>query len=269
LNGLTLVYVPEGCFDMGSSEEEIAQAMQACVSIYEGAPFPCDTSQYEREGPQHEVCLEPFWIGQTEVTNRQYAACVEAGACDPPVERTYYDDPAFSDHPVTNVPWLSAAAYAAWAGGRLPTEAEWEYAARGRQARVYPWGDTFEKGDLNYCDVNCDVYFWADTSFDDGYALTAPDGTYVAGSSWVGALDMSGNVWEWVSSLFKEYPYDANDGREDPGAAGERVLRGGACDLSYIDLRSAMRYTLPAGGTCRGYGFRIAADGEAVTVRED
>ncbi len=269
LNGLTLVYVPEGCFRMGSTEAQIAEAMQACVSVYDGAPFPCDTSQYLVEGPQHEVCLEGYWIGQTEVTNRQYAACVEAGACDPPVDRTYFDDPAFGDHPVTEVPWLSAMAYAAWAGGRLPTEAEWEYAARGSQAHVYPWGDAFEKGNLNYCDVNCDVYFWADTAFDDGYALTAPDASFPQGASWVGALDMSGNAWEWVSSLFRDYPYDATDGREDAGAPGERVLRGGAFDLSYVDLRSAMRYTLPAEGTCRGYGFRIAADPEAVTVRED
>ena len=269
LNGLSLVYVPEGCFQMGSTEAQIAEAMQSCVSIYNGAPFPCDTSQYQNEGPQHEICLDAFWIGQTEVTNRQYAACVEAGACAPPLDRTSFDDPAYGDHPVINVPWPSAVAYAAWVGGRLPTEAEWEYAARGHTARVYPWGDTFEKGALNYCDANCDVFFWADAAYDDGYALTAPDGTYPDGASWVGALDMSGNVWEWVSSLFKEYPYDATDGREDAGAPGEHVLRGGAFDLSYVDLRSAFRYRLPAEGTCRGYGFRIAADPEAVTVRED
>jgi formylglycine-generating enzyme required for sulfatase activity len=268
LNQVTMVYVPQGCFDMGSSEAQIAEAQQACTELYRGAPFPCDTSQYQSEAPRHEVCVGGFWIGQTEVTNRQYTACVQSGACSPPVDRAIFDDPAYADHPVINVPWSSATAYAAWIGGRLPTEAEWEFAARGPQAGVYPWGDLFERAALNFCDVNCDVYFWADSTFDDGFALTAPVASYALGASWVGALDMSGNVWEWVSTLFKDYPYDPDDGREDPNAAGERVLRGGAFDLSYPDLRSAFRYVLPAEGTCRGYGFRLAADPDAVTPRD-
>lgn len=268
LNQVVMVYVPQGCFNMGSPEAQIVEAQQACTELYRGAPFPCDTSQYQNEAPQHEVCVGGYWIGQTEVTNRQYATCVESGACPPPVDRTFFDDPAYADHPVIDVAWSSAMAYAAWIGGRLPTEAEWEYAARGPHAGVYPWGDSFERDALNFCDVNCDVYFWADSTYDDGFALTAPVGSYAQGASWVGALDMSGNAWEWVSSLFKDYPYDPDDGREDPNAAGERVLRGGAFDLSYPDLRSAFRYVLPAEGTCRGYGFRIAADPEAVTPRE-
>jgi formylglycine-generating enzyme required for sulfatase activity len=79
-------------------------------------------------------------------------------------------------------------------------------------------------------------------------------------------LDMSGNAWEWVSSLFMGYPYAADDGREEPGADGDHVLRGGAFDLSYLDLRSAFRYVIPPDGNCRGYGFRVAADAETVTA---
>lgn len=259
-----MVFVPEGCFMMGSSEAQIETAMQACPDLYSGAPFPCDPSGYQTEGPRHEVCLEAYWIGQTEVTNSQYAACVEAGVCSPPADRTFFDDPAYADHPVIQVAWPDAKAYAEWVGGRLPTEAEWEYAARGPSGWVYPWGDEFEKDRLNYCDVNCDVYFWSDPSYDDGYALIAPVGTYPGGVSWVGALDMSGNAWEWVSSIYQDYPYDAFDGREDPAADGDHVLRGGAFDLSYLDLRSAFRYVIPAGGVCRGYGFRVAADAEAL-----
>jgi len=267
LNGLSMVYVPGGCFTMGSSEAQIAAATEACGELYSGAPFPCDPSFYQTESPQHEVCSEAFWIGSTEVTNSQYAVCVEAGACSPPVDRTTFDDPAYADYPVIQVKWADAMAYAEWVGGRLPTEAEWEYAARGPDGWQYPWGDTFEQDRLNYCDVNCDVYFWADSTYDDGYALTAPVGSYPEGASWVGALDMSGNAWEWVSSLYKEYPYDPSDGREDPGATGDRVLRGGAFDLSYLDVRPAFRYVLPADGSCRGYGFRVAADAEAVTAQ--
>jgi formylglycine-generating enzyme required for sulfatase activity len=266
LSGLAMVYVPTGCFTMGSSESQIAAAMEACGDLYSGAPFPCDPSVYQTEGPQHEVCPDAFWIGSTEVTNHQYAACVDAGVCSPPADRTAFDDPAYADYPVIQVMWADAMHYAEWVGGRLPTEAEWEYAARGPDGWVYPWGDTFEKDRLNYCDVNCDVYFWADSTYDDGYALTAPVGSYPAGASWVGALDMSGNAWEWVSSLYRDYPYDPSDGREDPGAAGDHVLRGGAFDLSYLDVRPAFRYVLPADGSCRGYGFRVAADAEAVTA---
>ncbi len=266
LNGHAMVYVPAGCFMMGSSEAQIETAMQECPDLYSGAPFQCDPSGYQVEGPQHEVCLDAMWIGQTEVTNSQYTACVEAGACSLPDDRIYYDDPAYADHPVIRVTWQDATNYAEWVEGRLPTEAEWEYAARGPSGWGYPWGDAFEQDRLNYCDVNCDVYFWADTTYDDGYALTAPVGTYPNGASWVGALDMSGNAWEWVSSVFKDYPYDATDGREEPGADGNHVLRGGAFDLSYLDVRSAFRYVLPADGSCRGYGFRVAADADAVTT---
>jgi len=264
LGGLQMVYVPGGCFTMGSSEEQIAVAMEECPALYSGAPFDCDPAMYQFEGPQHEVCLDAFWIGQMEITNSQYAACVDAGPCAPPADRTYFDNPEYADHPVIEVAWADAMSYAAWVGGSLPTEAQWEYAARGPDGWVYPWGDTFEKDRLNYCDVKCDVYFWADATYDDGYGLTAPVGTYPNGASWVGALDMSGNAWEWVSSIFKDYPYDAADGREDPNAAGDHVLRGGAFDISYLDVRSAFRYRLPSEGVCRGYGFRIAATADAV-----
>jgi formylglycine-generating enzyme required for sulfatase activity len=264
LNGLPIVYVPAGCFWMGSTESQIETAKQACADLYSDAPFPCDAGFYQSEGPQHEVCLDGFWIGQTEVTNRQYAHCVEAGVCSPPLDQAAFNDPAYADHPVIQVTWTDAMRFAEWAGARLPTEAEWEYAARGPDGWTYPWGDVFKKDRLNYCDVNCDVYFWADATYDDGYALTSPAGSYPAGASWVGALDMSGNAWEWVSSLYADYPYDADDGREDPSNAGNHVLRGGAFDLSYLDLRAALRYVLPADGSCRGYGFRLAMDADSV-----
>jgi len=266
LNGLPMVFVPAGCFKMGSPEAHVEQVAQECNALYEAAPFPCQTSLYQAEMPQHEVCIdEPFWIGQTEVTNAQYAACVEAGACAPPVDRTAYDDPANAEHPVIQVTWPDAMAYAQWIGGTLPSEAQWEYSARGPEGWIYPWGDNFEQDKLNYCDVNCDVYFWVDASYDDGYGYTAPVGTYPGGASWVGALDMSGNVWEWVGSVYRPYPYDAADGRDDPAAEGDHVLRGGAYDLSAIDLRPAFRYVLPPDGSCRGYGFRVAAEEGAVS----
>lgn len=264
LGDLPMVYVPGGCFTMGSTDDQIASNIQACNDLYSGAPFPCLEDIYRAEAPAHEVCVEGFWIGQFEVTNAQYAACVEAGVCAPPADSETYGDPAYADHPVIRVPYDQALAFADWAGGTLPTEAEWEFAARGPDSWIYPWGDTFDGSRLNFCDVNCDVYFWVDPSIDDGYAYTAPVGTYPGGASWIGALDLSGNAWEWTRSAFRAYPYDAADGREDPASAEDRVLRGGAYDMSALDLRTALRYQLPADGSCRSYGFRIAAPTDAV-----
>jgi formylglycine-generating enzyme required for sulfatase activity len=141
-------------------------------------------------GNTQETCVEDFWIGQYEVTNAQYAACVASGVCTPPsssasqTRLSYYDNPAFADFPVINVSWGQAVAYAAWLGGRLPSEIEWRYAAQGPSAYMFPWGMGQPSPSLlNYNNLLGD---------------TARVGLFPAGASWVGALDMAGNVWEWV-----------------------------------------------------------------------
>jgi len=198
-DGMVMVYVPAGEFQMGSTEAEVDAALELCNQYYRG----CERRWFEDERPIHPVALDGFWIDQTEVTNAQYARCVAAGACDPPAESgsssrdSYYGNSAYEDYPVIWVSWDDAVDYCAWAGGRLPTEAEWEYAARGPEGRTFPWGDGFDGTRLNYCDANCELD-WSDGAVDDGYADTAPVGSYPAGASWVGALDLAGNVWEWV-----------------------------------------------------------------------
>jgi formylglycine-generating enzyme required for sulfatase activity len=224
-----MVYVPAGEFWMGSDEN--------------------DPKARSLESPRHTVRVGAFWIDRTEVTNAQYRQCVDAGVCGPPQKTSslsrvrYYKDPEYDDHPVVNVTWHQARAYAGWVGGRLPTEAEWEYAARGPEGSTYPWGEREpNEGLLNY---NLDV--------DD----TTPVGSYPEGASWCGALDMSGNVWEWTSSLFQPYPYDAADGREDLGTEGRRVLRGGAFVGDARHVRCAVR-ALPAPGYWDWLGgFRV------------
>lgn len=264
-NGLPVIYVPAGCFTMGSTEEQIEAFFQESNVAYADAPFqPPERSSFEIEGPVHEVCLEAFWIGQMEVTNGQFAACVEAGQCTPPQDQSFFADPAFADHPVVNVTWHDALGYAVWLGASLPTEAQWEYAARGPEGWVYPWGSEFDGTRLNFCDANCTVYFLLDPSIDDGYELTAPVGTYPGGASWVGALDMSGNAREWTGSLFMPYPYDAADGREDLEAGGNRVMRGGDFNLNYITLRNMTRFEIEPDVLCQGiYGFRVVVSVEA------
>ena len=150
------------------------------------------------EQPVHKVVLDAFWIDQTEVTNKMYALCVQTSVCTPPsstnssTRPSYYENPEFEDYPVIYVDWYKAKTYCEWAGRRLPTEAEWEKAARGTDGRNYPWGkDAPNKMLLNY---------------NGNVGDTTEIGKYPAGASIYGALDMAGNAWEWVSSLYKPYP---------------------------------------------------------------
>jgi formylglycine-generating enzyme required for sulfatase activity len=228
------VYVPSGEFIMGSND------IEAKVTLEGGRAYP--------EIPVNTVYLDGYWIDKYEVTTSQYALCVEAGVCQPPylssseTRPKYYGNPEYANYPVIWVNWHMARAYCEWAGRRLPTEAEWEKAARGTDGRKYPWGNEPVSGErANFCDVNCPRTI-ANELYDDGYADTSPVGNYPAGASPYGAMDMSGNVWEWIGTLIRDYPYDPNDGREDLDANGERVWRGGPWSNGYWWMRSAVRY---------------------------
>jgi serine/threonine-protein kinase len=253
-----LVYVPAGAFWMGSTEEDIDAILPACSA--------CEREWYTDEQPQHQVTLDAFWIDRTEVTNAQYRRCVEDGACSEPIttgsstRENYYGHADFDSYPVIFVDWEQASAYCTWAGKRLPTEAEWEKAARGTDRRIYPWGDVFDGNLLNFCDANCQ-FDWKAADWDDGYADTAPVGSYLDGASPYGVLDMAGNVWEWTSSLDSSYPYDARDGREDLEAHGRRVVRGGSWgDLQWFP-RSADRDLIEPSSWYNVIGFRCARSG--------
>ena len=232
-DGVAMVLVPAGCFRMGSTDDQIAAAIAECEETDSVAA--CNDILFSLEQPAAEICFEtPFWIGRYEVTNAEYRECVEAGACTLPgdgvlTDATIYDDPNYANHPVIFVDWHQANDYAEWRGGRLPTEAEWEYAARGPDGLIYPWGNEIDATRVNFCDVNCRGYTWRDSNYDDGYAQTAPVGSYPGGVSWVGAYDLSGNIWEWISTIYQDYPYNATDGRESSLDAGSwRGWRGGA-----------------------------------------
>lgn len=210
-DGMVMVYVPAGEFTMGSSEADLLAD--------------------DDEKPQHVVLLDAFWIDKTEVTNAQYRKCVEAGACQP---SACADKPDYNadDQPVNCVDWEGAAAYAEWVGGRLPTEAEWEKAARGADRRIYPWGDKFDGSKLNG---------W---SADDGYRFSAPVGSYATGASFYGGLDMAGNVWEWVADWYSQGYYEdsPDENPAGPRTGAMRVLRGGAFRSLQRSARCANRY---------------------------
>lgn len=223
-DGMTLVYVPAGEFEMGSED---------------GDP---------NESPIHTVYLDAFWIDQTEVTNGQYANCVSSNGCttlsfEYSTSRTsYFGNAKYVDYPVINVDWYQAQAYCQWAGGRLPTEAEWEKAARGTDGRKYPWGNHFDSGKYDL--------FLGDTT---------EVGSFSSGASPYYALDMAGNVWEWVADWYGTYPSGKVSNPLGPESGDSRVLRGGS--YSGTDervLRSTYRASTTPERKADLYGFRCA-----------
>jgi formylglycine-generating enzyme required for sulfatase activity len=200
------------------------------------------------ERPQHAVALTEFWIDQTEVTNTQYRWCVESGECRAPTTCDFgaapFEDVLRGDHPVVCVDWEGAQAYCAWAGGRLPTEAEWEYAARGPESSVYPWGDL---------EPTCALARYA--SCEEG---TMETGEIEDNASWVGAHDMAGNAWEWVADWYDRTYYSESPGQDPTGpeSGSDRVLRGGGWYFDTRYMRAAGRYKLPPGQRLDYVGFR-------------
>ncbi len=234
IDGMEQVFVPAGDFIMGTNDLEAKRTEEG------GRAYP--------EIPQFTYYLDSFWIDKYEVTNAQYRLCVEAGVCTEPhrigsyTYPDYFTNPVYDNYPVVWVSWFQSVDYCEWAGRRLPTEAEWEKAARGTDGRKYTWGnDPVTEDKANFCDVNC-TRTHAMEDYNDGYPDTSPVGSFPAGISPYGAYDMAGNVWEWTSTLPFPYPYDATDGREDPNMLGERVWRGGPWSNGLWWMRASLRY---------------------------
>ena len=257
-DGMTLLYVPAGEFTMGSDADDTLAECQKFRS-------DCQRGGFTDEEPLHSVHVDDFWIDQTEVTNAMYAKCVADGICKEPTDKwsyshpSYYDNPEFDRYPVIFVDWNMAKTYCEWAGRRLLTEAEWEKAARGENASVYPWGDTFDGSLVNFCDTNC-TFDDGNKSFNDGFADVAPVGSYPSGKSVYGALDMAGNVWEWVADWYgaRFYSNSPFSNPLGPASGQYRVLRGGSWYSNINFVRSADRLGHPPTNSDFFIGFRCS-----------
>jgi formylglycine-generating enzyme required for sulfatase activity len=245
VDGATLVCVPAGEFNMGSE----------------------DGSSDER--PVHSVYLDAFWIYETEVTNAMYAvflnaegnhfeggvAWLDAGDGDVQIHQdngAWRADTGYGEHPAIEVSWYGAAAYCRWAGARLPTEAEWEKAARGTEGNTYPWGDSWDGTLANA------------SGAEDGHSRTSPVRAFPGGSSPYGALDMTGNVWEWVVDRYGRdyYQNSPDENPTGPKTGRFRVNRGGSWHINPRHLRVANRHFHMPHSTHFVIGFRCVLPAE-------
>ncbi len=231
-----MAFIPAGCFNMGDSSD-------SC-----GYPFEC---------PVHNVCItSDFYMDIWEVNNEQYATCVSCGGCTPPgnsssyTRPSYYGNPDYNHFPVIYVSWDQATAYCTWAGKRLPTEAEWEYAARGGlTGKRYPWGDSISGTDANYLDSG--------DPWDNDTSTVA----YYGGNGY-GLYDMAGNVREWVNDWYSSTYYSSSPTNDPPGppSGTHRVVRGGSWDFPTNHLRVAGRNGYVPSLQFNSRGFRCAGD---------
>ncbi len=224
-DGMVMVYVPAGTFTMG---RDLA---------------PDD------QRPGHDVTLDAFWLDQTEVTNAEYDPCAAAGVCS---ASDFADDRQLNGdtQPVAGVSWFDADAYCAWVGARLATEAEWEYAARGPEEYAYPWGNEALPGYANCANEWCG----------DQFPATAPVGSFPQGASWVGALDLSGNVWEWINDWYAAGYYGVSPEQNPSGPAEgtTKVIRGGSWQYNLANIRATMRGAAYPAARSQYLGFRCA-----------
>jgi formylglycine-generating enzyme required for sulfatase activity len=274
-DGAEMVLVPAGEFVMGSAPDDITSLLRRHPKA-NGAIL-------KDEIPKHRVFLEAFYIDTYEVTNARFQRFVQATGYQTQAERegggkirtgakTWAQVPdatwrsprgqgssiaGLEAHPVVQVSWHDAKAYCTWAGKRLPTEAEWEKAARGPDGRLCPWGNELDGTRANFCDRNC-PFAWKDTVVDDGYRSTAPVGRYEAGKSPYGTYDMAGNVWEWVADWYEARYYQRSPARnpQGPTSGTQVVLRGGSWLYTAPDFRTTERAGVPSDRRNENIGLR-------------
>lgn len=230
-DGMEILFVPKGAFIMGSENGD----------------------DYER--PVHSVYLDDFWIDKTEITNSMYYLCMEFGPCEAPLSDGFYapkdhfKDPLKAELPVVFITWYNAETYCEWVGRRLPTEAEWEKAARGVNGQTYPWGNQDPTPEL--------------LNFDKNNLDLMPVGSFPLGASPYGAMDMAGNAWEWVVDWYDDYYYEISPSTNPTGPikGNTHSMRGGAYFQPAYEVRTTFRSSTPPTHNLRtDLSFRCAMD---------
>ena len=282
--GVPMVLVPAGPFTMGSEAEVL---LAECEQVFPGLDCPNSMDWFKASEPVHTVTLDDYYIDKYEVTNGSYAQCEAAGACDPPHgmniipvkwrygrqpgDFDYYGNPRYDDYPVNWTDWYQAQTYCQWRGTRLPTEAEWEKAARGTDDRLYPWGDTYDSypGSIFFSDVSCDPI----TPWRCGPSMVE---RYPGDISTYGAHNMMSSDWEWVADWFDPnyYNYSPSENPLGPQSGEFHVLRGGMTLPSWLQCCVTTRapggdpkFDLPRWGRLINFSaFRCA---RGVSPKED
>ncbi len=218
------LYIPAGEFTMGTDKQPISST-----------------------APLHKIYLDAYWIDQVEVTNRSYALCVNAGACRRPARyNTYFDQPQYADYPVVFIHWYDADTYCKWAGERLPTEAEWEKAARGTDLRRYPWGNQYPDNSL--------------LNFNGVYQEPRSSYDYLIGISPYGLLNMAGNVQEWVNDWYDPNYYLSSPYKnpQGPETGQLKILRGGGYWDNATEVQTFFRFKHDPTSAGQHRGIRCA-----------
>jgi formylglycine-generating enzyme required for sulfatase activity len=243
-----IIYIPAATFEMGLTNAQAQTIRSVCNQ--------CD-NELAASLTRHTVTLDAYWIYKTEVSNGMYQKCVQSGYCAPPTKNksdkisNYYGNPAYENYPVVYVTWNAAEQYCQWAGGHLPTEAQWEYAARGPNGNLYPWGDQLPSPAL--------------ANLADYIGDTQPVNSYSSGVSYFGLYNMSGNVWEWVFDWYRADYYQTNTNWVNPSGPNSGDIRDG----DSLKAGRGGAYWITAGGSSAGLRdwYQVSLTGSAVGFR--
>jgi formylglycine-generating enzyme required for sulfatase activity len=245
--GVQIILVPGGTFTLGMSVED---GLQACYDRIAGGSVTDDCSRIDFEvgAPPRGVSIDAFWMDTFEVTFAQFKQCVQDEVCDGDL-LSFFQNHGFTDDnlPIVGLTNAEAATMCEWRGARLPSEAEWEFAARGPDSLPYPWGSDFDGANTNLCDADCErIYdYLPSPTWSDGYALMAPVGSFPEDVSWIGIHDLMGNVAEWTSTPFQPYAPEVYPLDELNRYFGGFIPRGGSYETPATLATTAYRLGAP------------------------